>query len=170
MKLLGAALTLAGTARLGRLVAGRYQTRTRELIRWRTALGILATELGFGAVALTQALERVALAVEGHPRRVARRTVQLLLEGGADVEAAWSQAVAEASPLCSLTGPDESTLTDLGVYLGATDQEDQLRHLRLAHERIEGSEREARVDEVQRVRLSGALGWMTGLLLVLMLL
>ncbi len=170
LKLLGAALTLAGTARLGRLLGGRYASRTREIGRWRTALSILATELGFGALVLTQALERMALAVGGHPGGVARRAVALLHEGESSAAAAWRQAVTEASPRCSLTPEDEATLLDLGVYLGATDQEDQLRHLKLAEERMVGSERVARGEQAQRERLLGTLGWITGVLIVLMLL
>lgn len=170
LKLLGALLTLAVPAVIGFQIAARYRRRPDEL-RWlQTGLSVLITEVEYGATPLPTALRSAA--------RAAGPSVGRILEGGAERleagggitpgEALVAALQAESDATC-LAAADREVLVALAPVLGASGRQDQVRHLRLALERLAGAEEQAKADRERYERMYRYVGVLSGLALVLIL-
>lgn len=170
LKVVGAATLFLACGLFGLNAAGGYMRRPVELRAIRSALAMLETEIVYGATALPEAFQRVA----GRSDRVSAPLFNMAAEGlkamtGATAREAWGKALNMYYPNTSLTKQDLSILTDLGSSLGISDREDQTRHLRLAIEQIGSSAASAEVMAARNARLWSYMGFLGGLLVVLIL-
>ncbi|ADU51296.1 stage III sporulation protein AB [Thermaerobacter marianensis DSM 12885] len=119
--------------------------RPGDLRILRTALQALESEIAFGAVPLPEAFARIA-GFYPDPAATLFRTAaaRLAPPRSLGAAAAWDEAVAAAVRTGGLTPDDRAILRAVGPYLGATDRDDQVRHLRLAMARLEAAEAVAR--------------------------
>ncbi|MBE3590417.1 MAG: stage III sporulation protein AB [Firmicutes bacterium] len=146
-------MTGAGAA-LGTLVAAGLRRRPDELRAWRTGLQVLASEIGYGAVPLPEALRRAGAAAGGAAgAALAAAGARLAAGEGAEPEGAWHAAVAQAQAASPLADEDCAALAAVAPVLGRTGREDQLRHLQLAVRRLEAAEAAAREAAAREARL-----------------
>ena len=167
-KLAGGLLVIGASTALGFLLAANFERRPRELSELITALGLLEMEITYGGTPLAEAFAGIA-ARTGRPAREIMLEAHRRLTGGAGVTAmeAWGRAVDAAWGATSLGPGDRITLLDFGASLGASDREDQVKHIRLAVERLRKAEAEARGDAVRLGRLWKNLGFLAGVMLVI---
>ena len=168
---IGFGLVLAACTAWGWERAAELARRPGELRVLRSALQALESEIGFGVTPLPQACQRIA-GLYPEPAATLFRAAAVALgpPRSRTAAAAWEEAVEAMARHSALTGEDRDILRALAPYLGATDREDQIRHLRLAMHRLEAAEAAAR-DLDQRwgrlYRYGGALaGALIGLLLL----
>lgn len=141
---LGALLVAGAGMALGQLLAEGCRRRPRELRAWRGALQTLASEIGYAAAPLPQALGRAARAAPGACRPALEGAAEALGRHQSDPESAWRAAVGLAARNSPLSPDDVDALVALGGILGRTGREDQLRHLSLCMQRLEAAEADAR--------------------------
>lgn len=170
-KVLGAGLIIAACAGVGWQAAGNLARRPRELRALQVALGVLETEVAYGASPLPEALLHAAAAVEGSIGRLFARTAEYLSTGGGITPGdALRQALAEMAPDTALRAIDTETLVALSAVLGASDRKDQTRHLSLARQRLAGEEGRAAEERMRYERVYRYIGVLSGVALVLILL
>ncbi|MBO8142641.1 MAG: stage III sporulation protein AB [Firmicutes bacterium] len=168
-RLFGAALVLAACGMFGALVARARTERIRVLGELETAFSMLATEIGYAATPLPEALLKVSRhsppPVDGFLERAAG---EIAGPSGVPTAEAWAAAVrAQRSRWC-LAREDEAVLLDLGPYLGQTGAADQEKHLRLTLTRLGRLHARAEAEAHVQSRLWRYLGLCAGGLMVLL--
>lgn len=170
VKLVGALVIVAASGVAGQVVARGYARRPLELDFLQSALQMLETEIAYGATPLPEALVRIA----GHqPAPVGPflcRVAELLRGGeGRTAGEAWLQALGEHYQRMALNAGDREILAAFGANLGASDRNDQIKHLRLAVTRLGVAAEAARRDGTVNARLWQYLGVLGGTALALIL-
>lgn len=169
LKLLGAAMAVAGPSWMGLALAANLRRRPRELQQLQTALHVLRTEVDWGATPLPHALARAGECCRGPVGRLFFTAARGLATGdGRAAREIWAAAVVEVYPDLALVPADREILTALGACLGASHREDQIRHLNLCLERLAMAECEARQRAESGARLWLHMGVLSGLLLALL--
>ena len=169
MRLMGAALVVAGCGALGLRAAARLEGRVRDLGELAAGLDTLRRELGWRLSPLPDGLEAAGLALHGPAAdffaQCARRA---RAPDGQAFQEVW-RAELDAAPL-RLKPEDRALLERLGPVLGRYDGDSQ----RLALEEGAAGLRAlqgAAADERNRLgRVYGVLGVTTGLLAAIVLL
>ena len=171
----GAWLTAVGVGCLaaapsgwGYIAARQLRRRPTELAGARAVLEALRTEIAYAATPLPQAL-RSAARVGGGP------AVELCLRaaggldggGGAAVRDVWDEALAVVDARSAWMPSDVVALRGLGSALGASDADDQVRHIALCVGRLRAAEAEAVAQAATQARMWLYLGVLAGLALAL---
>lgn len=153
----------------GLSVAGNYQRRPRELRSLRAALQMLETEVSYGATFLPEALKQVSGRCDQSAAVLFREAAaELSTMSGVTAAEAWDKALRKYYPGTALKPGDLAVLHNLGASLGISDREDQIKHLHLAMEQIESETVGAEDESVRNVKLWRYLGFIGGLLVVLL--
>lgn len=170
LKLVGATMVVAASGFGGMAVAGSYSRRPKELKSLRSALQMLETEISYGATRLPEALSQVARRCDGMVSFLfSRAAAELSSMSGITAGEAWEKSLESYYPGTALKPRDFSVLRNLGANLGISDKEDQIKHLRLAMDQI-GLEVSGAEDEAARnVKLWSYLGFLCGIMVVLVL-
>lgn len=168
LKVFGAALVVIACTLAGRAVARAFAERPRQLRALQGALQELETEIIYGAVPLEEALEHIAVRED----RLIGRFFTLVLKQwrgspGCTASEAWSEALAGWHRGTNLTADDLAALKLLGCSLGASDRQDQQKHLVLAREKLAHEETEAWKVAGRTVKPWNYLGFLGGLVVVL---
>ena len=169
MRLLGAALVVAGCGALGMAGVARLDGRTRDLGELAAGLDALQRELGWRLAPLPQALDTAAKAVRGPAAGLfARCAQQARAPDGQSFQQVWQDSLS-AAPL-RLTAADRVLLERLGPVLGRYDGESQRLALEDAAAGLRQLQGEAADDRKRLGRVYGVLGMTAGLFLAIVLL
>lgn len=170
LKLWGALLILAATSATGFYVALNLARRPRQLAELGAALSLLESEIGFAATPLPQALRQLGAAGSLAGQLFVAAAGNLADGQGRTAGEAYGAALTALAPSTALQAEDLLVLQSLVPVLGATDREDQLRHLRLCRERLSRQEAQAREQRERYEMMPKYLGVLFGLGLVIILL
>lgn len=166
LKVAGFVALVASSSVAGNLVAASYRARVRQLGQLRVGLHLLESEVAYATEALPTALGRVAAGVASPVRRLFAAASDLLRSGqGLAAGDAWREAACRVFPETALEAADLEVILALSGYLGVTDRDDQVRHLRLASERLAAREQEAAAEQRASERMWRYLGVLGGLAL-----
>lgn len=170
LKLAGAVIVIVASGLSGLVVAGNYSRRPRELRALRSALQMLETEVAYSATYLPEALKQVAGRCDQSSALLFSGAAdELSSMSGATAAEAWEKALNNYYPGTALKAGDLSVLRHLGGTLGISDKEDQIKHLRLAMEQLSAATAAAEDEAARNVKLWSYLGFLGGLLVVLLL-
>ena len=171
MKWIGATMILAAGTAYGFAQASRYARRPKELRALGAALGTLESEIVYGLSPLPEALARVSTATQ--------RPISLLFEEAAarmrDARSertageCWTEAIEAVWPRTALGGAEKASLLALSAKLGATDRDDQAKHLRLAAAQLAAEEETAREEQARYGKMWRSLGALTAALVVILM-
>ena len=170
MKLLGSLLVLAASGLTGLRMAGSCRRRPGELAALRSGLQLLETEIVYGSTPLPAALRQVAAGLSGPAARLFDQAAAALESGrGITGGEGWTRALEAYYPASALRPEDAAALRLLGSSLGASDRREQVKHLNLCRERLAHLEGQAQDHAGRYGRVWGYGGFLTGLLVVLVL-
>ncbi|NGP43597.1 stage III sporulation protein AB [Bacillaceae bacterium SIJ1] len=169
MTLFGAMFIIATTTWLGFYQASRLQKRPEELLHIRYAFQALEAEILFSHAPLHKACETVARQHKGVAQKLFSDTALGLHEHQSAKEA-WQQAVASLLSHSALKQGDRAILDHFGETLGAHDRVQQQKQISLAMTHLAREEELARTEQRTYASLSKSLGFLSGCLLVLILL
>lgn len=170
LKLVGATITLGVSTWIGFQIAARYRRRPEELRRLQTGLALLATEIEYGATPMPAALRSAGQGAGPVIGPLFLAAADHLESGGGITPGeAMAAALDEGAASTCLSPPDLEILRALAPVLGASGRQDQIRHLRLAQERLGGAEVEALAERGRYERLFRYAGVLSGLALILIL-
>lgn len=169
-KLLGASMVLAAGWLIGLQAASNLARRPGELRDLQSLLQMLETEICYSATPLTEAFRTVARHGRSRVAEIFAEAADVLEAGeGGTAGEALGVALQQVYQKLALERSDAEILLSLGAVLGASDRDDQKKHLALAGERLkreEAAAQEARLRYERLYRYAGALG---GAALVLLL-
>lgn len=170
LKLIGAVMIVVASGLAGMALASVYARRPKELRQLRSALQMLETEITYTATLLPDALSQVGSRCEQVVARLFNRTAaELKAMSGCTAREAWEAALEEYTDGTALTASDLSILRNLGNSLGISDQTDQVKHLHLAREQLKATAIRAEEEAARNVKLWNYLGFLGGLMVVLIL-
>ncbi len=170
VKLIGACLTVIACGSLGYTWARIYERRPQQLAALEIALQILETEIIYGATPLPEALSHVAAKCDWPMAGLFRYTAEELGKmKGITAGEAWERAIDRFSPDSALNNQDLLILRRFGVSLGASDREDQAKHLQLAKTQLKQASIQAESLSRKNSSVYKHLGFLGGLMLVLIL-
>lgn len=169
LKLLGALLLIGAGTGFGLLKARRLADRPAQIRRLVRMLNQLETEIAFGYTPLPEALARIGRHGADPLAALFREAAGRLKEGERAVADAWGQAVENAWGRTAMKRGEKEVLLTLGHTLGATDRDDQARHLRLAVKQLETLEPDAAEEQRKYEKMWKSLGILGGALIAVLL-
>ncbi len=170
MKLLGSLILLFSCGGMGFLIARNYRARPRELRALKSAFQILETEIAYSLTSLPQALEKVARSGDLKIYSIFENTRELLISGeGYTPAEAWEEGLRKYFSYLALTDTDREILSFFGKCLGASDRNDQIKHIRLVVEELSRQGINAEQEEQKNSKLWTYMGVLTGLVLILLM-
>ncbi|HHV63064.1 MAG TPA: stage III sporulation protein AB [Firmicutes bacterium] len=170
VKLFGAMLVVLASWLAGNAIAGNLQRRVQELRSIRRCFALLETEISYAATPLPEAFLRVARGSPPQISAIFTGARELLVSSqGYTAGEAWELTLDKTYEFTAMDLGDREILESLGQFLGASDRDDQVRHIRLVCEQLR--DREARaVEEAEKgARMWRFLAIGAGLILVLLL-
>jgi stage III sporulation protein AB len=161
-------LILFSATMVGFTIARNYAERPRQIQELLSAVGLMTTEIVYGATPLTQALQSAARGIRG-PVAEFFHQVSLDIENWLTAQEAWEHGLTMLSSRSALLEPELNALATLGNILGTSSREDQQRHLVTAMQRLEAVHKSAVLDSHNNERLWRYLGVMIGIVVVIIL-
>lgn len=169
-KLIGAVMILFSASMVGWQISRSYASRPIQLRALLVALQMLETEIVYGLTPLSRAFVKVGNRVDAVVGRLFLQAAELLgSERAQSAEEALRQAMDRYWSQTALRKQEKDVLTSLALVLGSSDREDQQKHLRLAVTHLRGLEEEARAEQVKYEKMYKSLGFLGGLLIVILM-
>jgi stage III sporulation protein AB len=170
IKLIGAALILFSGAMIGFYQASQYAARPRQIRQLIQALKLLETEILYGFTPLPEALGKIGRQMSPPISEIFIDTADQLGENsGTTTTDAWRQAISDHWRRTAMKPVEEDIVRQLGLTLGTTDRDDQIKHLQLAVTSLRAEEEAARDDQSRYEKMWKSLGILTGALVVVLM-
>jgi len=170
VKLIGALLVLVSASMVGWQISRSYAKRPVQLRALLVALQMLETEIVYGLTPLQRAFVKVGQRVQKEIGNIFLSAAELLEQGGAlSAEESLQKAILRHGAQTALRKQERDVLASLSQVLGSSDREDQQKHLRLAVTHLRGLEEEARAEQNKYEKMYKSLGFLGGLLVVILM-
>lgn len=170
VKLIGAVLILFSASMVGWQISRFYSQRPAHIRALLVALQMLETEIVYGLTPLHRAFVKVGQRVNQEVGKIFLLAAELLgSEQAQSAEEALQKAVRRQWSQTAMRKQEKDVLASLGQVLGSTDREDQQKHLRLAVTHLRGLEEEARAEQGKYEKMYKSLGFLGGLLVVILM-
>lgn len=170
-KICGALCVFIAAVAFGEYKARSYGQRVGQLKQFQQSLKLLANEISYTRTVLPQAFRNVAVQID-FPVRELYLTAAEALSGMSCLSAreAWQQSLAVIFPRTSFSRSDGEVIGNLGVSLGASLKEGQLKQIELTLQHLEYALENARDSKQRHEKMSRYLGFLGGAALVILLL
>lgn len=168
-KILGSVIILAVATMAGFYIAKRFSGRTKQIRQWQNLILYMETEIFYGATPLNLIMERLSEREKGPLSLIFQRIALRLKEGEPRFRMVWEEEMRKGWPATFLQKDELEIILKLGHALGISDRTDQQNHLRLALAHLKEEEREALELQGKYERLSKTLGFLAGLLIVILM-
>ncbi|MEH6940358.1 stage III sporulation protein SpoIIIAB [Bacillus sp. JJ722] len=169
VKLIGAALILIASTWIGFEISRHLSQRPKQLRLFRTALQALEAEIMYGHAPLQEAAVRLSKSLP-KPINIFFRTFakQLQLQD-TNVKTAWDTSLEETKKVLALKQNEIEILLQFGETLGRHDRYQQQKQIALTMTHLEREESEALQVQSKYEKMVKSLGFLTGLLLIILL-
>ncbi|WP_078552918.1 stage III sporulation protein SpoIIIAB [Bacillus alkalicellulosilyticus] len=170
MKLLGAIIILIGSTWVGFEFAKRLSERPRQLRHLKVALQSLEAEIMYGMTPLAQASANLAKQLPKPMTYLFERFSYHLLNHRDSVASAWEESLRETWHLTALLQSEFEIMKQFGTTLGQHDRANQQKQIRLTLAHLEREEGDARDKQNRYEKMIKSLGFLTGLLIIILML
>lgn len=167
LRVIGAALVMAGAVGLGWREVERLGERVEVLRGLQGAVAYLEEELAFRFTPLPQLFEQLSQNRKGAVSVFFGSVEKKMEQGNGPLRQSWRRAVEETLPM--LKEEEQKTVAELGEVLGQYDAQTQVQTLRLTGERLARSYMTAQEERGRLGKVYLALGVAGGLVTVLVL-
>ncbi|UOY89772.1 stage III sporulation protein SpoIIIAB [Bacillus glycinifermentans] len=169
LKLFGAVLILAAATWIGFEMAKPFSERPKQIRQLLAALQSLEAEIMYGHTPLRLASKHIAEQLSEPVSSLFETFSHKLGEGTASAGAAWEDSLRKVWPETALKTKEFDILRQFGETLGRHDLVSQQKHIKLALTHLETEEAEANLAQAKNEKMVKSLGFLSGLLLVLLL-
>jgi len=171
LKIIGASLIIIAFTLVGFHFAQRLSQRTKQLREIQMDLQMLETEISYSSTPLEAAFRKISKTNKGVIGELFYRCTHYLetLDGATTFEC-WDLALEEVSSKLALKPIEIEWLHHFGKTIGNSDRLDQTKHLQLMMTKFKQAEVEAREEQLKQERMYKTLGFLTGALIVIILL
>jgi len=171
VKLIGSIIILFSASMVGWHMGRYYALRPLQLRTLLIALQMLETEIVYGATTLHKAFIKIGYRVSGEVGKIFLSSADLLVAEDAEpTQVCWQKAIERHWSQSAMRKTEKDILLNLGFVLGSSDRQDQQKHLRLAMTHLRGVEEEARLEQGKYENMFKSLGFLGGLLVVILML
>jgi stage III sporulation protein AB len=170
LKLLGAIMILLSATLFGFYKAQQYARRPRQIADVIRSLQRLETEIIYGATPLPEAILTVANSCPRPVQYIFRSVGEELGQaGGRSAQQIWQHSVALHWKHTSMKSGEQDMVSQLGFTLGLSDRNDQVKHLRLAVQQLQGEIENAQEERKRYESMWRSLGLLIGALIVILM-
>lgn len=170
VKIIGAILIITATTWTGFEIARQLSERPRQLRTLRSALQSLEVEIMYGHTPLHEAARRIAAQIPDPLATFFAKFAQKLVESETTVKEAWEEVLEEVWGMTALKNNELEVMKQFGETLGRHDRFSQQKHIHLASTHLEREENEARDIQARYEKMVKSVGFLAGMLLIILLL
>ncbi|WP_419881332.1 stage III sporulation protein SpoIIIAB [Peribacillus sp. B-H-3] len=170
LKIIGAVIILLATTWAGFEAARHFSQRTKQLRQIKMALQSLEAEIMYSHTPLSEASIRLSKQIGSPFSGFFEAFSKRLAAGETTVKIAWDECLREAWKSLSLKQGEFEILSQFGGTLGRHDRVQQQKQIKLAMAHLDREERDAAEKQGKYEKMMKSLGFLTGLLLIIMLL
>lgn len=169
LKLVGAIIIMAATTWTGFEAARNFSLRPRQLRQLKSALQSLEAEIMYGHTPLHEASRRLAAQLTEPISKFFEKFSARLTDTETTVIEAWEESLNEVWKLTALKQSEFEIMRQFGETLGRHDRKSQQKQIMLTLAHLEREEAEAREKQMKYEKMMKSLGFLTGLLLIILL-
>ncbi|MGY4690249.1 stage III sporulation protein SpoIIIAB [Salibacterium sp. K-3] len=168
MSWLGAAFILTACTWAGFEFSRKLTERPRQLRQLRTALQSFEAEIMYGMSPLPEASRKMSSQLPPPVSFLFLHFSDYLKRGERNVDEAWTKSLESVWPYTALASREREILEQFGTTLGRFEKTQQQKQIRLAMIHLEKEEQEAKENEKRYEKMSKSLGFLAGLLIIVM--
>lgn len=169
MKIIGALLIIVATTWTGFEASRHLSERPRQLRQLKSALQALEAEIMFGHTPLHEASRRLAQQLSKPLSWFFESFAKRLTNSETTVKEAWEKSMAEIWKFTAFKQGEFEIMKQFGETLGRHDRVSQQKQIQLALSHLEREEGDARDKQAKYEKMVKSLGFLSGLLLIILL-
>lgn len=169
IKLLGAAIIMLATTWAGFEAARKISARPRQLRQLKVALQSLEAEIMYTHTPLKEAAQKLQKQLPKPLNQLFASFAKRLEVGETTVKEAWDESLQEVWGFLALKQGEYEILSQFGEMLGKSDKYHQQKQILLTLTHLEREESEAIDLQGKYEKMMKSLGFLSGLLLIILL-
>lgn len=169
VKIIGAIFIIVATTVVGFESARHFSERPRQLRALRSALQSLDAEIMYGHTPLHEAARRLAAQLSKPLSGFFESFAGKLMDTETTVKDAWETSLREVWKSTALKQGEFEIMKQFGETLGRHDRFSQQKHIMLALSHLEREEADAVQAQAKYEKMVKSLGFLSGLLLIILL-
>lgn len=169
IKLIGAVLIIIATTWTGFEASRRLTERSRQLRMLKSALLSLEAEIMYGHTPLHEASRRLAQQMPKPLSQFFDTFAHKLTNTDTTVKVAWDESLNELWRQTAFKQGELEIMKQFGETLGRHDKASQQKHIQLTITHLEREEADANEKQLKYEKMVKSLGFLSGLLLVILL-
>ncbi|MDP4161599.1 MAG: stage III sporulation protein SpoIIIAB [Bacillota bacterium] len=169
IKLIGAMFIIISTTWTGFEASRHLSERPKQLRQLKSALQSLEAEIMYGHTPLHEAARRLASQLSKPLSWFFESFAKKLTDTETTVKDAWELSLKEVWKLTALKQAEFEVMKQFGETLGRHDRHSQQKHIILTLTHLEREEADARDKQDKYEKMVKSLGFLTGLLLIILL-
>ncbi|MFB6465858.1 stage III sporulation protein SpoIIIAB [Cytobacillus sp. Hz8] len=169
IKLIGAFFIIAATTWAGFEASRRFSERPKQLRQLKSALQSLEAEIMYGHTPLHEASRRISSQISKPLSLFFESFALKLTNSDTTVKIAWEQSLKEVWASTALQQGEFEVMKQFGETLGRHDKVSQQKQIRLALSHLEREEGDAYDKQGKYEKMFKSLGFLSGLLLSILL-
>lgn len=170
MKIVAMVVIISATTLVGIGRAKRYRERPRQIRQLIFALQIHRSEIGYGTTLLPDIWLKLGRRLAYPINQLYGQAYEIYHAQQCDTLTAMTKSIDLVTSKLCLEQDETEVITFLGKQLGRSDRVEQEKYLALAMTELTRLETHASEEAVKYVRLWNALGFLSGLMIVILLL
>jgi stage III sporulation protein AB len=170
IKMIGALLIIVATTWTGFEMAKQLSERPRQLRALKSALQSLEAEIMYGHTPLHEAARRLASQLSDPIASFFAGFSKKLTDTETTVKDAWQESLQEIWAATALKKSEFEIMKQFGETLGRHDRYSQQKQILLTLTHLEREEVEAREKQIRYEKMVKSIGFLSGLLLIILLL
>jgi stage III sporulation protein AB len=169
IKLIGAIIIIVASTWGGFEAAKTLTARPRQLRQLKSALQSLEAEIMYGHTPLHEAARRLSAQTSKPLSQFFAAFAEKLTYSETTVKDAWEESLKEIWKLTALKQSEFEIMKQFGETLGRHDRHSQQKQIMLTLTHLEREEADARDKQARYEKMVKSLGFLSGLLLVILL-
>jgi len=169
VKIIAIVLVISSSTLIGFLLANRFGQRVKELRVIYSALKHFETEIVYGLTPLPNAFKNIANRIDEPICKVFTHMSESFGQHDLTTIDIWTNSWELYKQNLALKKRDYDILFQLGHSLGQTDKENQLKHIGISLAYLQTEEHEARNEQHKHEKMYKYLGFLTGMMIVILM-
>ncbi|MDQ0208972.1 stage III sporulation protein SpoIIIAB [Alkalicoccobacillus murimartini] len=170
MKWLGAILVILACTWIGFEAAKRMSDRPKQLRQLKVGIQALEAEMLYGLTPLAEASIHLSKQLAYPINHLFEHFAHKLESKGESAHIAWEQSLEEVWQSTSLLKGEREVLSQFGQTLGQQDRDQQQKQIKLTMVHLDREEAEAKENQLRYEKMLKSLGFLGGLLIVILML
>ncbi|MBP3952315.1 stage III sporulation protein SpoIIIAB [Bacillus suaedae] len=170
MKLIGAAIIIFITTWIGFEFAKRLSDRPKQLRQLKVAIQSLEAEMMYGLTPLAEASENISKQLPKPVSSFFECFSKRLINKEETAYEAWQESLKETWAQTSMLESEREVMLQFGATLGQHDRQQQQKQIKLTLSHLDREEQEARERQQRYEKMIKSLGFLSGLLIVILML